>query len=191
MPGQAFRTLSQFGINFRLLGRVGYDAVVEVAKSCPIFRLTYADAVDAERLLAETSESFLELGSSVVSKTTVRLRRESVDAACEHSVSTDDTTPGAGANAGMVLTRTENPTRRLQTVRKVLNMVLSMLSNPARCNDLTVQQWDRVFPFANHIQLLPQLAARIRETYHWNRIPESVRSRLESECLMSRLRSLR
>ncbi len=70
---------------------------------------------------------------------------------------------------------------------EVLSMVLSMLSNPASCNGLTVQQWDRVFPFANHIQLLPQLAARIRETCHWNRIPETVRSRLENECLMSRL----
>ena len=79
------------------------------------------------------------------------------------------------------------PNASASELPEVLSMVLSMLSNPASCNGLTVQQWDRVFPFANHIQLLPQLAARIRETDHWNRIPETVRSRLESECLMSRL----
>ena len=115
----------------------------------------------------------------------MRLRRRSLDAACAHSVSTDDTTPKGWSECGD--SQWDKPNALASDRLEILNMVLSMLGNPARCNDLTVQQWDRVFPFANHIQLLPQLAARLRETCHWNRIPESVRSRLENECLMSRL----
>ena len=122
----------------------------------------------------------------MVSKTTVRLGRERVDAACEHSVSTYEMTPRAWSECGDGRSDGE-PNASASELPEVLSMVLSMLSNPASCNGLTVQQWDRVFPFANHIQLLPQLAARIRETDHWNRIPDTVRSRLENECLMSRL----
>ncbi len=53
-PRQTFALLSQYGINYRTVGRKAFDAGVRLVQQCPAYRLHYRDAAEAEKMLRES-----------------------------------------------------------------------------------------------------------------------------------------
>lgn len=187
-PGVAFSRLCQFGINYRMLGRAGYDAAINLVRHVPAYQLTYSDAGEAERLLRDCSE----IAATVLPATRNPASLATTTKISQHTtlLQTGAATPTVRAASGRGDKTADNPsvvTDPADTVgvNTPLASLVEGLVNPIRLQLLSLSQWDHLIPLANHVQLLPQLAVALSACHGWNRFDPRVQSCLKHQIQQS------
>lgn len=194
--GQAFAMVSQFGINYRTHGEAGFHAVLELARSCPAFRLHYEDAGEAEAFLRKNQHRFLaardERGAGrsgeaeiltvvgncstekSLSLTPKNQQARDVTASEQRDVSRSSSLDLAASARHSLLVdhNSRDP---------LLSTLIEGLRNPDCLRTLELSEWDRLVPLAVHLELLPQIARRVSERPWWSSLSTRVRQRLSQE----------
>lgn len=187
-PGDAFRILSQDGINFRSLGKLGYDTAVRLSKEIPIYQLTYSEATEAEQFLREHSDQVMcadgpgcGTAASVGGNRSAGTRRETPR-------SRPTPRPSIARSAGTdAMTSPHRKEEIDDEVATGLKLLRKALNEPESLKNLSLRQWDNLFPIAKHTDLLSRLAVGALANDGAMALPDSVRHRLEGERLASEL----
>ena len=200
-PGEAFRLLSQYGINYRLSGRKGFDAAIGITRRCPAFRITYDDAADAERLLRTAPFVKADYGTH---STRVEVDAGAIRIPGPATVTgvplEEPSAPAVESNDAADRDRERSPARANETgvndvssvmdTNEALSVLVSSLRHPAQLAKLTLPEWDEVVLVAKHTQLLSRLAFGLSTSAAWNCVPERVRSRLSHEIQLSQFNAI-
>ncbi|QDV82877.1 nucleotidyltransferase family protein [Planctomycetes bacterium TBK1r] len=171
---EIFVQLTQLGINYRMMGRRGFDDTIRLARTVPAYRLRYHDAGDAERYLRE-QDLFATASPAVVD--------EPVGAAEQRLAFKRDTTSNRSARTSQVDVCADDG-GDLETERdpaEVLRLVNRLREDPAVCLHWDLRTWDRAIRFANHTSSLAQIAHDLQRGGHVEQLPAGVRSRLARE----------
>ncbi|QDV14244.1 hypothetical protein CA51_41410 [Rosistilla oblonga] len=161
--GTLFSRLSQYGLNFRSLGKRGFETTVELAKRVPAFELVYEDAADAEKFLRHDplidalpcvtggERSTVAAKSADVGESAIVLEPADNDAA-SHQITESEALP------------TQNKSylaRSTDDVAPGLRMLVDALHDPDSVVGLTLKQWDQLVLIASHTELLPRIARQL------------------------------
>ncbi|PAY16583.1 hypothetical protein CKO51_25750 [Rhodopirellula sp. SM50] len=181
---EVFIKLTQLGINFRMMGRRGFDEVIQLARQTPGFRLKYHDATEAEQFLR--GHELLNVQSAP------RPERLSTEL-CSHEAEPKSRERKAAGAAGHGASSTAFPadinTRVLVTERspiEVLGLVNQLREDSSVCFDWDLATWDRVIRFANHTALLSQIAVDLEKRDDFARLPIQVRRRIDRQNWLTR-----
>ncbi len=162
-PGEAFAKLSQFGINYRSLGREGFDRAVSLAQSCPAYQLVYDDAAEAERFLRKQSWTRADAVPPVAASAP-KLRPPIPRRAESSNSSAEAMRP---------------------TPRQLLTTLIDALRSPHKLSNLDLATWDELIPLAQQSSLLPQLAVSVMRHRVAGELDPAVRERLALEVRLS------
>ncbi len=154
-PGQTFALLSQYGINYRTVGRKAFDAGVRLVQQCPAYRLHYRDAAEAEKMLRESP---------------------SLPCATTGEPHVPDRVHAAPANSAAM-----SHCRVRAESEFTLEPMLHAFADPASLRSASLTEWDTLWVVANHADCLTRLARKLQQHEVWQSIPHDVRVRLEHE----------
>ncbi|QDS88327.1 hypothetical protein EC9_25170 [Rosistilla ulvae] len=163
--GTLFSRLLQHGLNFRLLGKRGFEFAVELAKHLPAYDLVYDDAADAEKFLRDNSlfDDIPSLG--LTESSTGRAAPRKGPASSNIRKPQTRETPSQSVPK---LHRSASPPhgpaiRDVGGVADGLQLLVEALHTPDLLAELTLKQWNHLILIANHTELLPRIARRLSD----------------------------
>ncbi|WP_145387239.1 nucleotidyltransferase family protein [Stieleria neptunia] len=171
---ESFVHLTQLGINFRMMGRRGFDDTIHLARTVPAYRLHYHDAGDAERFLREQN-LFSSASPAVV--------KEPVSAAEQRSAVEVVGASNENARSSQVIV-SSGDAKKLETERdpaELLRLVNRLREDASICREWDLRTWDRVIRFANHTSSLAQISHDLHCGGLVEYLPVGVRARLQRE----------
>lgn len=171
-PGQLFARLHGFAMNYRQLGKAGFDAVVQLARAVPGYDLHYRDAKDAEPCLRQYA---WEQPKPLPTGVTVAVGYQPQVATTADGIEEGVAFKAAGSQSSD-LGRTV-PVDYPSLIAEVHRA----LEDPAVVTRWTLAQWDQFYPLATHIEQISRLAQGGQRRQLWARLPQVVVRRLQYE----------
>ncbi len=175
---QAFATLSQHGINYRVLGESAFRCAYELSRSVPAYEFHYHNALDAASFLQEADFEPSRIGALSDALDRPASSREQRIVATRSGG--DFSVSGCDAPKARNLPISGQATEGGRVLR-ILGQINQLIESSDSAVDLSLDDWDQLIPFANHTQLLPQLANRILDSGCCGALHDRVVARLQTE----------
>lgn len=167
-----FVKISQLGINYRQLGEKGFRAALALSRTRPAYQMHYRDASKAE--------AFLRVCREVSSRDLAALptpAEPAPDVAPRMPVSSVPSSSNETLGTTNVPSRCESPVE----ISELVGCINAAMQHPDVAVEWSDEQWGAILPLANHMELLPQLAARWTNLDAFEQLPVAVQDRLRRE----------